>query len=154
MKNTASKQLFVCSLLLVALMLALCTPFAISQNAVANAESDAYSMLNDEVIALYEREIANGAVVTNLKDKTISSLAEKNGFTVKKVQALILLSDLSARVGNKKTFVELAKMSDLSILVFGKKCIDKYAKTLPKERQEELKEMFLSAVKEKPTRDK
>ncbi|MBQ9276411.1 MAG: hypothetical protein IJ226_02325 [Clostridia bacterium] len=153
MKNAISKQLFVCSLL-VALIVALCVPFATSQTAVANAESDVYSMLNDEVITLYEREIAGESVVTNLTNKTISSLAEKNGFTVKKVQALILLSDLSARVGDKKTFVELAKLPDLSLLVFGKKCVDKYAKTLPKERQEELKEMFLSAVKEKPTRDK
>ncbi len=148
MKNIALRN----SIALFALAL-VCSVFAVAisplstQVAEATDNTGVYEMLTDEVITIYETEIAHEKVVSDMKAKTLSSLAEKNGFTLNKTKTLILLSDLSGRVGDKKTFVELAKMNDLSILIFGKKCIDKYAKTLPSERQDELKNMFLKAIK-------
>ena len=110
-------------------------------------ESALYSRLTNEIVELYEDDIAHTKVVSDKSEKDIEKLMSKYGFSKKKVQTLLLLADLSNRVGKTKTFAELASMHDRSILKFGKSCIDDYADTLPKEEKDALKTKLLNALK-------
>jgi|GEM_PF-6689478 len=118
-----------------------------TSTAYAKGESPLYQKLNDEVVRLYEEEIAGEPVVTRLDDMAISNLAEANGFSVKKAQALLMLQDLSTRVGETRTFKDLSALSDYKIFKFGKHCVDSYSKTLSKDKKDELKRKFLEAIK-------
>ena len=121
--------------------------FPTNGSALAKSESPLYQKLNDAVVRLYEEEIAGEPIVTRLEERAISNLAEANGFSLKKAQALLILQDLSTRVGEARTFKDLSTLSDYKIFKFGKHCVDSYAKTLSKDKKDELKRKFLEAIK-------
>ena len=114
---------------------------------VVYAESGIYQKLNDELIALYETDIAGEKVVSDMPEKDLDALASKHGFSKKKTKALVILSDLSFRVGEGTPFCNLAKMSDMKIIKLARHLFDLYGKTLTQEQKDSLKEKALSAIK-------
>lgn len=114
--------------------------------AYAAEESPIYQKLNDALISLYETDIAGEKVVSDISEKDLKAIADKHGFSEKKTKALVILSDLSFRVGDGTPFCELAKMSDMKIVKFGKHLFDEYGKTLTDEQKSALKTKALQAL--------
>ena len=142
MKNTL--KLTIPTLAVFALSVLLFFPTA--QN-IAYAESGIYQHLNDNIIELYEEDIAGKKVVSDMPEKDLETLAERHGFTLQKTKALIILSDLSFRVNEPAPFNTLATMRDVEIIRLGKHLFDLYGKTLSDEQKSALKSKALNALK-------
>lgn len=133
-------------------MLAVLIPcfFEATPVAYAAKESPLYAKINDEMIDVYETEIAGHKVVSGISQSAIEMLGKKYGFSTSKTKALLVLADFSKLVGDEKTLADLSTMSDKELLAFTKKCVSVYVKPLSKERRDELKNKFLKAAKSKP----
>ena len=140
------------SLAFLCLALAFATIFGVAlmlplPNQTAHAESGLYQKLNDELVKIYEEDVAREPVVTYILQEELKALAEKHSFSIKKTKALIILSDLSFRVNEPTPFTTLATMRDREIIRLGKHLFDLYGKTLSKEEKKALKEKALAALK-------
>ena len=147
MKKLVKTTLFA---LVVAFVVIACAQALAGNTPIAYAEkkeSPIYSFLTDDIIALYEEDVAGEAVVTNVPSARLEKLAKEHGFSLQKTKALIILSDLSRRVDQYKTFKTLAKMTDKEIFKFGKHLVDEYGKTLTEEEKQKLKQKALNALK-------
>ena len=110
-------------------------------------EAGVYDMLNDELIELYEREIAGENVVTGKSQAQLERTANKLGVDVKKLKAIMLLQDFAAMTGRNISLSELAVTSDMKLLALFKQCGEEYLNTLPEARRAELKKMLSDAIK-------
>lgn len=141
------KRIFAIALLLVAVCaVVLTTPFEIAQ---ASAKKEIYDYLTDEIIAIYEQEIAKKPVVSNMNDKALLSLGEKHQISVQKTKTILLICDLCNRTDDCVKIGDLAKMKDGELIKVAKRAVDKYGEGLSKEQKDALKGKFLSALKSK-----
>lgn len=106
-----------------------------------------YDMLNDDLVKLYEKEIAGDKVVTGASGAQLERNAKRFNVDVQKLKAIMLLQDFAAKSGRNVSIAELAAMNDLKLISYFKQCAVDYLSTLPQERQEELTRMFKDAVK-------
>ncbi len=120
-----------------------------SDVACASAKGEIFDMLSDEIIVLFEQEIAKKPVVSNMNEKAIEALADKYQISVQKTKTILLLHNLCEKSGDCVTIGELATMRDGDILKLGKSVVDDYCKTLSDEQKQELKQKFLGALKTK-----
>lgn len=140
------------SLAFLCLTLAFATVFVVAltlplPTQTAHAESGLYQKLNDELVKIYEEDVAHEPVITSIPEQDLKTLAEKHSFSIKKTKALVILSDLSFRVNEPTPFATLATMRDREIIRLGKHLFDLYGKTLSKEEKSALKAKALKALK-------
>ena len=109
--------------------------------------SGIYDMLNEDIVKLYEKEIAGESIVSGASSSQLDRNAKRFNVDVQKLKAIMLLQDLAAKSGRNVSLAELAAMNDLKLISYFKQCAKDYLLTLPQERQEELERMFKSAAK-------
>ena len=110
-------------------------------------EAGVYDLLNDELIDMYEREIAGEAIVSAKSTAQLERTANKLGIELNKLKAIMMLQDLASKTGNAVSLSELAEMSDIKLFGFFKQCGEAYLDTLPEARRQELKQMLTDALK-------
>lgn len=110
-------------------------------------EAGVYDMLSDELIEMYEREIAGEQIVSNKTATQLERTAGRLGIDAKKLKAIMLLQDLASKVSNDVSLSELAAMSDIKLLGFFKQNGEAYLDTLSEERRQELKQMLSDTLK-------
>lgn len=116
--------------------------FALPMSQHSAQAGNIYDMLSDELVELYEREIAGCKVVTQYSAAQLDNMSKTLNVYEKKLEAVLLLQDLSVRVGENKGVGELAKMSDVALISYAGKIGKKYADTLSEERKEQLRSML------------
>lgn len=104
---------------------------------------DIFALVNDEAVALYEREVAGEAILSDKPQAELERAAKELGVSVPKYKALVILRDLEGRVGIESSLGGLAKCGDFKLLARAKSAADKYLATQPEQRQEQLKRMFM-----------
>ncbi len=115
----------------------------------ASCKKEIYDFLTDDIIAVYEQEISQKPVVSNMNQNALLALANKHQISVQKTKTILLLCDLCAKSGDCVNMGDLAKMSDGEILKVSKSAIDGYCQTLDDEQKENLKTKFMNAIKKK-----
>ncbi len=110
-------------------------------------EAGVYDLLNDNLIDMYESEIAGERIVSDKSASQLKRTADRLGISAEKLKAIMLLQDLAGKTGRNASLSELAQMGDLKLLGYFKQCAKEYLATLPEERRAELEQKFKSAIK-------
>ncbi len=105
--------------------------------------ADAYDvedLVSDDVVLFYEKSIAEENFITGISPFRKQRMCETYSVSEKKLNALLILQDLGARIGEKQNLNDLAKMNDRQLSAYGKKVVITYISTLSDERKMELKQ--------------
>lgn len=116
---------------------------------VCAAGGGMYDIVNDNIIKMYESEISLAPVASDKSQQWLDTMAARLGVCANKLKAALLLSDLAARVGESKSFTEIAAMKDIALLQYAKNLADKYLAAQPEQRRAYLKSLALNALKGK-----
>lgn len=106
-----------------------------------------YDKIGPEMIKLYEDEIAGEPIVSGISAANIARTAERLNIEQSKLRVLYVVQDIAVRVGKRISLDELAAMTDIAVFIYAKNCGEEYAKSLSPERREQLKQLFLAALK-------
>lgn len=113
---------------------------------IANA-FDIFSKLNDEMIELYEKDVAHKEIVSSMPQAKLQSLATTLNISTNKLKAVLIINDLSNRVGEYPSLKTLSKMSDFSLIAYAKDIANKYADTLDDDKKTEFKNKLKEIIK-------
>lgn len=103
--------------------------------------------LTPEVIAVYEKCIADKELVSGRTEAELSLAADRLGVTEQKLKALILLADLMARTSKPVPLSALASLGDGELLRLARRHAKMYAESIPEEERDALKAEFRAALK-------
>lgn len=103
-------------------------------------------MAGDNIVEFYEEEIAKEKFISNMNPARKARTCERYGISKERLNAVLILQDLGARVGIPQNVDELAKMNDKALISVGKTVICAYIDTLTEEEKQDLKEKFKSAL--------
>ncbi len=103
-------------------------------------------MAGDNVVRFYEEEIAKEKFISNMNPARKARTCERYGISNERLNAVLILQDLGARVGIPQNVDELAKMNDKALISVGKTVICAYIDTLTEEEKQDLKVKFKSAI--------
>ncbi len=108
--------------------------------------ADLFAVLNDDMIKLYEDEIAKEEVVSNQSSAKLERLSEALDVSVNKLKAMLIVQDMSARVGDRVSLSKLATLNDLQLIAFAKEKVDIYGESLTDEQKSDLKSKAKDAL--------
>ncbi len=140
------------TIILLAILLVAIVACAAVREVGATSDSEAYAAgiydrVTPELIALYEKEISACPVVSDQNPARLLKTAEGLGIELNKLKALMLLQDLSARVGREISLSALAEKSEWALILYAKQCGDDYLAALPEEQRQRLKKLLFEALK-------
>ncbi len=121
--------------------------FSIFENENIASAYDIFAKLNDDIIKMYEEDIAKNDFISSMKEEQLNALAITLNISIPKLKAVLIIKDLAFRVGEHKALEDLAKMRDLSLISYAKTLADKYGDTLPDTEKEQLKQKLKSVLK-------
>lgn len=104
-------------------------------------------MAGDNIVRFYEEEIVGEKFISNMNPARKARTCAKYGISENRYNAVLILQDLGARIGQPQKADELAKMNDKVLISTGKTLITAYIATLTEEEKADLKVKFKSAVK-------
>ena len=110
-------------------------------------EASVYDILNDELIEMYETEIAGEQIVSDKSASQLKRIADRFGIPVEKLRAIMLLQDFAGKTGRNVSLSDLAAMSDIKLFTMFKDCADDYMATLTPERRAELEQKLKKSLK-------
>lgn len=103
-------------------------------------------MVGEKVVRFYEEDIAGETFISNINPARKARMCENYGVNENKLNAVLILQDLGARVGIPQTASDLAKMTDKQLFSTGKTIITAYIDTLNDSQKSTLKDKFKSAI--------
>lgn len=148
MKNTFNNKYYIILVALTLAISAVCAATAVAcAEDIALAKGNLYGLLTDEKVELYEREIAGGEPILSGKSQAyIARAASALNITVEKYRALVLLQDLQSRVQDATPLSDLARLSDVRLMMIAKDAAEKYMALQSDERQRELRNMLVEIL--------
>ncbi|MDE6302575.1 MAG: hypothetical protein K2M36_03185 [Clostridia bacterium] len=109
-------------------------------------EASVYDMLSDELIDMYETEIAGEKIVSDKSASQLNRIASRLSIPVEKLKAIMLLQDLAGKAGESVSLSDLAAMSDIKLFTAFKGYADTYLSTQPAERRAELEQKLKKSL--------
>ncbi len=106
-------------------------------------------MAGENIVRFYEEEIAGERFISNMNPARKARMCASYKISENRLNAVLILQDLGARVGIPQSADDLAKMNDKALISTGKTVICAYIGTLTDEEKQDLKEKFKSAISEK-----
>lgn len=131
-------------------LLSLTALFCLADTSAPVAEAAGIlDMVSPSVIRFYEDNIAHENFITSMTAARHDKLCRMYGVSGKRLDTLLVLQDLGARVDNPQSLSEMSKMTDNQVVSTGKTLIEAYVATLSPEEKEYLKQEFYAVLKNK-----
>lgn len=103
-------------------------------------------MAGENVVRFYEDEIAEEKFISNINPARKARMCATYKISENRLNAVLILQDLGARVGIPQSADDLAKMNDKALISTCKTVICAYIDTLTDEEKQDLKEKFKVAM--------